>query len=56
MPVLDDVETGTTSIYDERGRTRIPNDIKESLGWEKGDELKLVAIDGELRVVKREKE
>lgn len=54
MSISDSVETGRSTVYDDDGRTRIPDDVRETLGWEKGDKLKFVAIDGELRIVKRD--
>lgn len=54
MSITDSVETGRSTVYDDDGRTRIPDDVRDALGWEKGDQLKMVAIDGELRVLKRE--
>jgi bifunctional DNA-binding transcriptional regulator/antitoxin component of YhaV-PrlF toxin-antitoxin module len=54
MGVADNVETGRTKIYDDCGRTRIPDAVRENLGWGSGDKIKMVAIDGEMRVVRVE--
>jgi bifunctional DNA-binding transcriptional regulator/antitoxin component of YhaV-PrlF toxin-antitoxin module len=54
MGVADNVETGRTKIYDDCGRTRIPDAVRENLGWGSGDKIKMVAIDGEMRVIRVE--
>ena len=54
MSMFDKMEVGKSTVYDTEGRTRIPDDVRESLGWKKGDRLKMVAIEGELRITKRD--
>ena len=44
-----DIETGKLSIYDAKGRTYLPDNIKDAMGVEKGDKIKVVVEDGELR-------
>jgi AbrB family looped-hinge helix DNA binding protein len=52
MAAADTTETGYAKIYDSTGRTVIPKRVRENLDWEKGDELKFVSEDGEMKVVK----
>ena len=47
---------GKATIYDEEGRTRIPNSVRDALGWEKGDEVEMVVMNGHLYVNKLDKE
>jgi bifunctional DNA-binding transcriptional regulator/antitoxin component of YhaV-PrlF toxin-antitoxin module len=49
MSVAMDIETGKLSIYDAKGRTYLPDNIKDAMGVEKGDKIKVVVEDGELR-------
>lgn len=44
-----DVETGVMRMYDERGRTYLPQNIKDKLGVEEGDKIKLIVRDGEIQ-------
>lgn len=41
-----------TTIYDEQGRTRIPDEVREALGWEKGDKIRMVVMNGHLYINK----
>lgn len=56
MSISLDVETGILNIYDDRGRTYIPDNMVEAMGLEKGDKIKLVYEDGELKGKKIEKD
>lgn len=51
-----DVETGVLNIYDDRGRTYIPDNLVNKMGLEKGDKIKLVYEDGELKGKKIERD
>lgn len=44
-----DVETGKMRVYDDDGRTYLPDDIMDALGAKRGDEIKLVYEDGNLQ-------
>ncbi len=49
MSLAMEVETGKMTLYDDDGRTYLPDDIKEAIGATKGDVIKLVAEDGEFK-------
>ena len=40
------------TIYDKEGRTRIPNEVREALGWQEGDKVRMVVMNGHLYVNK----
>mgnify|MGYP000052315786 FL=1 len=40
------------TIYDDEGRTRIPNDVRDALGWKEGDKVRMVVMNGHLYVNK----
>jgi len=40
------------TIYDEEGRTRIPNEVRDALGWKEGDKVRMVVMNGHLYVNK----
>ena len=51
MSLTDDVECGRSKVYDDDGRTVIPEDIREKHGWKRGTTLKFVSMGGEVSVV-----
>jgi bifunctional DNA-binding transcriptional regulator/antitoxin component of YhaV-PrlF toxin-antitoxin module len=54
MAMNDTVETADATVYDEDGRTRIPDKIREVMDLEAGDKIKFVVIAGETRLIKRD--
>ena len=44
-----EVETGKMKVYDDKGRTYLPDAIMDAIGAERGDEIKLVVEDGDIR-------
>lgn len=54
MSVHENVETADAGMYDEKGRTYFPDSVKDALDLEKGDKVKYIISDGEVRVVRKE--
>lgn len=48
------IETGRMNVYDHKGRTAIPKEIREAMDVESGDTLKVVVEDGVARLYKLE--
>jgi AbrB family looped-hinge helix DNA binding protein len=44
------IETGRMNIYDHKGRTAIPKQIRDAMGVEEGDTMKVVVEDGVARL------
>ena len=52
MAAKESFAEGEATIYDKEGRTRIPNDVRDNLGWEEGDKVKMVVMNGHLYVTR----
>lgn len=50
----DDVVTGTSKVYDTRGKCSVPRQVRAKMDLKKGDYLKFVYADGEVYVKKYE--
>ena len=57
MEITAELVGGTSTIYNDRGRTAIPKKIREEMGWEKGEELEMIVVNNRLEIVsKRDRE
>jgi len=54
MSIQESLETGYMSVYDDRGRTQIPADVRRAMDLSEGDTVKLVVEDGIARLYKIE--
>ena len=41
-----------SKIYDDEGRTLIPSKVRDKVGLKKGDTLRFVVIEGDIKIIK----
>lgn len=52
MSVTEIPTVGKAKVYDDKGRTMIPKDVRDEMGIEYGDEVVFVIQDGETKIYK----
>jgi AbrB family looped-hinge helix DNA binding protein len=53
MSLARDRDTAEGTIYNERGRTTLPKEVREKLGLEEGDEYVCVMGDGVVKLMEK---
>jgi AbrB family looped-hinge helix DNA binding protein len=54
MSASDDIIRRDAKVYDHEGRTRIPKGVREAAGFKEGDNIEMIAVGGQIHVVKVE--
>lgn len=52
MSVENEILSKESNVYDEKGRTVIPSKVREAVGIEKGDRVRFIVIDGDVKMMK----